>query len=139
MPWFQIYGTTELPVLGAHCDRHSGLHLFEDLAIVEVVDEHDRPVPPGRPGHRLLVTNLVARTQPLIRYAVTDLVTLAAEPCPCGRPYAVLSSVDGRSDEVLRLPGARGEPVAVHPLALRSPLATVPGLVQYRIVTRAAG
>ena len=61
--------------------------------------------PPGQPGHRLLVTNLVARAQPLIRYAVTDLVTAGAEPCPCGRPYP---------------PAARGRgPQRRHPAAAR--------------------
>ena len=39
------------------------MHLYEDLAIpVEVVDEHNRPVPPGRPGYKVLVTNLHNRT-----------------------------------------------------------------------------
>jgi phenylacetate-CoA ligase len=50
---------TEAGTLGSHCDRHTGIHLFEDQAIVEVVDERDRPVPGGRVGHKLLVTNLV--------------------------------------------------------------------------------
>ena len=80
------------------------------------------------------LTNLVARAQPLIRYAVSDLVTTGAAPCPCGRPYPLLRAVEGRSDDILRLPAEGGGRVAVHPLALRSPLAAVPGLKQYRIV-----
>ena len=118
VPWFQIYGTTEMPVLGAHCDRHTGLHLFEDLAIVEVVDD-----PP-----RLLVTNLVARAQPLIRYAVTDLTTAAPEPCPCGRPYRCSpgSTAGATTSCRCRPPAADG--CTVHPLALRGPMATVAGL-----------
>jgi phenylacetate-coenzyme A ligase PaaK-like adenylate-forming protein len=122
VPWFQIYGTTEMPVLGAHCDRHTGLHLFEDLAIVEVLED------------RLLMTNLVARAQPLIRYAVTDLTATAPAPCPCGRPYRLLAGVDGRGDDILSLPAAGGGRVTVHPLALRGPMATVAGLRQYRII-----
>jgi phenylacetate-CoA ligase len=132
--WFQIYGTTEVPLLGVHCSRHSGLHLFEDVAIVEVVDEHDRPVAPGEPGHRLLVTNLVNRSQPLIRYALSDMVTEAAEPCPCGRPFRLLRAVEGRSDDILHLPGEGGGEVTVHPLALRSVMAGVANLKQYRIL-----
>jgi len=128
VPWFEMYGATEAPVLGAHCAMHSGLHLFEDLTIVEVVDEHDRPVPPGQPGHRVLLTNLVNRTQPLIRYQLSDLVTLAAEPCPCGRPFRLLRAVDGRNDDILVM-----RDVPVHPAVFRSALAAVPGLRQYRI------
>jgi phenylacetate-CoA ligase len=132
--WFQIYGTTEVPLLGAHCSHHTGLHLFEDVAIVEVVDEHDRPVAPGQPGHRLLVTNLVNRGQPLIRYALSDMVTEATGPCPCGRPFRVLRAVEGRSDDILHLPGTGGGEVTVHPLALRSVMAGVANLKQYRIL-----
>ncbi|MET0832619.1 MAG: AMP-binding protein, partial [Actinomycetota bacterium] len=62
---FELYAMTEAGILGTHCEQHSGIHLFEDQAIVEVVDEHDRPVPDGQLGHKLLVTNLVTRTQPL--------------------------------------------------------------------------
>ncbi|HMG30955.1 MAG TPA: hypothetical protein VK585_12645 [Jiangellaceae bacterium] len=134
VPWFQIYGTTEVPTLGAHCSEHTGLHLFEDMAIVEVVDEHDQPVAPGQTGHRLLLTNLVNRTQPLIRYAISDMVAVAPHPCPCGRPYRLLTAVEGRNDDILRLPGVDGGEVAIHPLALRSPMAAVAGLKQYRIV-----
>ena len=128
VPWFELYGATEAPVLGAHCSEHTGLHLFEDLAIVEVVDEHDRPVPPGQPGHRVLLTNLVNRTQPLIRYALSDLVTVAPEPCPCGRPFRLLRAVDGRNGDIVVM----GD-VPVHPQSFRSALETVPGLRQYRI------
>ena len=53
VPWFQVYATTETAILGAHCSHHSGLHLFEDLVLVEVVDENDRPVAPGQRGGRL--------------------------------------------------------------------------------------
>jgi phenylacetate-coenzyme A ligase PaaK-like adenylate-forming protein len=64
---FELYAMTDAGIIGSHCDRHSGIHLFEDQAVVEVVDERDRPVPAGRVGHKLLVTNLVTLTQPLIR------------------------------------------------------------------------
>jgi phenylacetate-CoA ligase len=132
-PWFELYGTTENGILGSHCPTREGLHLMEDTTIVEIVDEHDRPVPPGRCGHKLLVTNLVNRVQPLIRYAISDMVTATGQPCPCGRPFRVLAGIQGRNDDILRLPAATGGEIAVHPLAIRSPLAAVPGLKQYRI------
>lgn len=131
---FNAYATTETGFLAADCDRHAGMHLFEDLACLEVVDAAGAPVPAGTEGARVLVTNLVNRTQPLIRMELTDLVTMSPEPCPCGRPFPLLARVEGRSDDVLRLPGLGGGTVALHPLALRSPLAAVAGLRQYRIV-----
>jgi phenylacetate-CoA ligase len=131
---FEMYGLTEAGIIGSHCDRHTGIHLFEDQAIVEVVDERDRPVPAGQLGYKLLITNLVTRVQPLIRYEVSDMVAMAAEPCPCGRPFRLLRGIEGRNDDILRLPAATGGTVAVHPLALRGALAGIPGLAQYKVV-----
>jgi phenylacetate-coenzyme A ligase PaaK-like adenylate-forming protein len=131
---FELYAMTEAGILGSHCDRHSGIHLFEDQAIVEVVDERGRPVPDGQVGHKLLVTNLVLRTQPLIRYEVSDMVAVAGERCPCGRPFRLLAAIEGRNDDILYLPAAAGGTAAVHPLALRTALAGIPGLAQYKVV-----
>jgi putative adenylate-forming enzyme len=130
----ELYAMTEAGILGSHCDRHSGIHLFEDQAIVEVVDERGRPVPAGQVGHKLLVTNLVTRTQPLIRYEVSDMVAVAGERCPCGRPFRLLAGIEGRNDDILYLPAAAGGTVAVHPLALRTALAGIPGLAEYKVV-----
>jgi putative adenylate-forming enzyme len=130
---FDVYGITEVGIFAVDCERHGGQHLFEDMAIVEVVDEAGRTVPDGEPGARLLVTNLFNRTQPLIRYELDDLVTISPEPCPCGRPLRVIAQLDGRSDDILHLPGPGGA-VAVHPHAVRSPLARFAELAQYRIV-----
>lgn len=131
---FNGYASTETGMLATDCDRHAGLHVLEDLVVLEVVGDDGAPVPPGTAGSRVLVTNLVNRTQPLIRFELTDLVTVSPDPCPCGRPYRVLAAVDGRSDDVLTLPAVAGGTVAVHPLALRSPLAGIAALRQYRIV-----
>ncbi|HWD47289.1 MAG TPA: phenylacetate--CoA ligase family protein [Actinomycetota bacterium] len=131
---FELYAMTEAGIVGSHCDRHTGIHLFEDQAIVEVVDERGRPVPDGQLGHKLLVTNLVNRTQPLLRYEVSDMVAMAPEPCPCGRPFRLLRGIEGRNDDILHLPAAAGGTVAVHPLALRGALAGIPGLAQYKVV-----
>jgi phenylacetate-coenzyme A ligase PaaK-like adenylate-forming protein len=91
-------------------------------------------VPDGEPGSRLLITNLFNRTQPLIRYELNDLVTVSPDPCPCGRPFPLLKSVEGRSDDVLEMPATEGGTIKVHPLTLRSPLAGVGALSEYRIV-----
>jgi phenylacetate-CoA ligase len=99
-----------------------------------VVDQRDRPVPPGQVGHKLLVTNLVTMTQPLIRYEVSDMVAVAQERCPCGRPFRLLAGIEGRNDDILHLPAAAGGTTAVHPLALRTALAGIPGLAQYKVV-----
>jgi phenylacetate-CoA ligase len=108
-----VYGTTE-GVWGSACED-GGIHLFEDTAIVENVDEDGRPVPDGEPGARILVTNLFNRVQPLIRFEISDMVTLDPARCICGRTSTRITSLHGRADDVLFLPGRDGT-VAVHPL-----------------------
>ena len=107
---FDVYATTE-GLWGCSCEEGDGIHLFEDLALVENVDAAGRPVPDGEPGAQLLVTNLFNRVQPLIRLAVSDMVTIDPEPCPCGRTLRRMRTIDGRADDVLELGG-----VAVHPM-----------------------
>jgi phenylacetate-CoA ligase len=123
---FDVYAATETSGIAAECSAHEGLHLFEDLVIVEVVDDAYRAVRPGDTGTRALVTVLSSRTLPLIRYELTDRVrTLSDEeataPCACGRSFRRIAGVEGRSDDVLRMPRADAateseDMVLVHPV-----------------------
>ena len=106
---YNFYATTE-GLYGHDCPEGS-MHLFDDMCIVENVDERGRPVPPGEVGARLLVTNLFNTALPLIRFEVSDLVAFEPEPCPCGRSLLRVRSLDGRAEEILNVGG-----VTVHPL-----------------------
>ena len=108
-----FYATTTEGAWGCSCERGAEIHMFEDMSIFENVDEERRPVPAGERGSRLLVTNLFNRVQPLIRFEVSDVLTIDSEPCPCGRTLRRLQSVDGRAEDVLSLPGEHGS-VAVN-------------------------
>lgn len=111
-----VYAATETAGIAAECARHTGLHLFEDLVITEVVDSSYRPVPVGEFGSKVLVTVLGSRTIPLIRYELSDSVRLApAEPCPCGRAFARIDSLQGREEESLSLAKFGGGHIAVQP------------------------
>jgi phenylacetate-CoA ligase len=130
---FDLYGTTESLYAG-DCGHHQGMHVFEDLGLMEVVDQRGDPVPDGVAGAKLLITSFIKRTQPVLRYEISDMVALTRNPCLCGRPLARMVSLEGRSDDVLRMEGADGQSIAVHPLTLRSPMAALPELRQYKIV-----
>jgi phenylacetate-coenzyme A ligase PaaK-like adenylate-forming protein len=130
---FDLYGTTE-GLYACDCEHHQGMHVFEDLGLIEVLDDHGDPAPNGIPGAKLLITSFIKHTQPLLRYEVSDMVALTTTPCPCGRPLARMVSVQGRSDDILRMPGTDGRTIAVHPLTLRGPMAGIPELRQYKIV-----
>lgn len=122
VPVFNVYAATETGGIAAECHQHRGMHLFEDLVIPEVVDDEYRPVPPGQTGDRLLVTVLSSRTIPLIRYEMTDRVRLGAQPCPCGLPFRLMDSIDGRTNDALELPSPDGRTVPVHPVVFHQAL-----------------
>ena len=123
-----FYATTE-GVWGHDCPEGS-MHLFDDMCIVENVDDDFRPVPDGEMGSRLLVTNLFNRVLPLIRFEVTDLVAIEPEPCPCGRTLTRVRSLEGRTEDVLSLGG-----VAVHPLQFGVVTAD-PDVREFQVVQR---
>jgi phenylacetate-coenzyme A ligase PaaK-like adenylate-forming protein len=128
-----VYATTEAPIVAVSSPQDAALDVAEDLLVLEVVDGAGRAVPDGVAGDRILVTSLASRTLPLIRYEIGDVVTTAPGPGPAGRPYRRLASVEGRSSDVLELPGLRGGTVAVHPFRLGRPLAAFPDVRQFQL------
>jgi phenylacetate-coenzyme A ligase PaaK-like adenylate-forming protein len=68
---------------------------------------------------------LINYAQPLIRYELTDSVVESPLPNPAGRPRRCLLSVDGRTADILYLPGADGATVPVHPSVLGSAVAPI--------------
>ena len=124
---FDGYGATEAGGwLAAETSDHTGLYLYEDNLIVEVVDEQYRPVPPGVYGDKVLITVLTSRTQPLIRYELSDSVRLAADTDSGNLPFARIDGIQGRTEDLLRLPGVSGGEVAVHPITFHHVLDSLP-------------
>jgi phenylacetate-coenzyme A ligase PaaK-like adenylate-forming protein len=135
---FDIYGTQE-GLRAMECNPGQGMHIFEDLGIVEVVDENNCPVPDGTLGHKILFTSLFGFTQPVIRYEITDMMVLAPEPCPCGQPFRRILAINGRNDDVLYLQGRRGRQVAVHPVHFWNVLESFANIRQYQVVHESYG
>ncbi len=102
-----------------------------DGCIAEPVDELYRPVPPGTPSARVLVTNLYNRVQPLIRYELADSFTRQPD---AGQHGHLRATVQGRSDEVFRYENAD-----IHPLVLRSVLVTSPAVSDYQVKQTPSG
>jgi putative adenylate-forming enzyme len=136
---FNMFGATESAPVAGECSFHTGLHLFEDFTIVEVIAENNRPGPPGQVGDKLLLTVLYRRTQPLIRYEVADMVRVSTrEPCPCGRPFAQLETIVGRTGEGLHFQTLTGKEEAVSTLQFETIFDPLP-ISGWQIVQEADG
>ena len=131
---FESYSLTELLLAGCDCSFHQGIHIFEDICILEVVDRQNQPVPDGCMGDKILITNLFNYTQPLIRYEVTDMLALKKENCDCGRPFRLIGDISGRSDDIIYLSGLRDNRIPVHPFLFRTVIATTPEIKEFQII-----
>ena len=136
---FNAYGATEAGAgLAAETSDHTGMYLFEDNAMVEVVDEHYRAVPPGVYGEKVLITTLFSRTQPLLRYELSDSIRLAPDTGGSHLPFARIDGIQGRTEDILRLPGVSGGEVAVHPITFHHVLDSLP-VSGWQVVQEADG
>ena len=136
---FNVYGSTEGGAFNMDCALHHGIHVAEDLTILEIVDEKNQPVPAGSPGFKVLITNLFNYTQPLIRYEISDMLTLSGESCPCGRPFKLIEKINGRNDDIIYLPDIRGRNFPVHPLHFASILGAIDEIREYRVIQEDTG
>lgn len=108
VPVLDTYGMGECIFLTSGCAAGPGAHVNADWAVLEVVDGRDRPVPAGRLGQKVLVTNLANSVLPLIRYEVGDQVEMAAQPCRCGNRLPRVARVVGRAADVFWLRSGAG-------------------------------
>lgn len=113
-------------MVASECNQHCGLHFFEDLHIVETVDEKNGPAPPGEPGSRILITDLSKYTQPLIRYDLGDLVRTAVDSCRCGRPFILAEEIQGRTREILYFPSVNHGQVVLQPSVFHQVMDALP-------------
>jgi phenylacetate-coenzyme A ligase PaaK-like adenylate-forming protein len=102
-PILDDYAMGECLFLSNGCPTSGGMHVNADWAIVEVVDEENQPVPNGTKGTKVLLTNLANMVQPLIRYEIGDVLTMATEPCGCGSQLPLIARVEGRDSDILTL------------------------------------
>jgi phenylacetate-coenzyme A ligase PaaK-like adenylate-forming protein len=128
-----VYGTSEGGGTGVGCDRGS-THLSEDQLIVEPVDLAGRAVPPGERSAKIYLTNLYNPVLPLIRYEITDEVTVLPGPCACGSGHRRIADVQGRLDDVFSYGGRR-----VHPHLFRTALGREADVVEYQVRQTPAG
>ncbi len=133
-----IYGLSEIvgPGVSSEClEGRDGAHVNEDHFLVEVVDPGTgEPLADGEVGE-LVFTTLTKEALPLLRYRTGDLASVTREPCVCGRTFARMSRVVGRTDDMLIIRG-----VNVFPSEIERTLLAIPELApHYQLVVERPG
>ncbi len=129
---FDIYGLTELcgPGVSVECPEHTGLHIWEDHFLVEIIDPKSGDVLPAGEEGELVFTTLTKTGLPLLRFRTRDVSVVETEKCGCGRTHSRMMRVTGRSDDMLIIRG-----VNVFPSQIEYVIMGFPELAaQYQIV-----
>ena len=124
---FDIYGMTEtggIGTTGQDCKAHSGIHVWEDQYITEIVDPvTGAPVPDGEYGE-VVFTSLTREAMPIIRYRTHDISRIVSrDTCACGRTHLRLDRITGRTDDMLIVKG-----VNFYPRQVEQALMEIPGV-----------
>ena len=118
-----IYGLSEIigPGVSVECiEAQSGLHVFEDHFIPEIIDPRTEEVLPyGTPGE-LVFTTITKEAFPVIRYRTRDISILHPEPCRCGRTMVRMGRVQGRSDDMLIIRGVNVFPSQIESVIMET-------------------
>ncbi|MDR2659929.1 MAG: phenylacetate--CoA ligase [Spirochaetaceae bacterium] len=104
---FNSYGLSEMngPGVAFECQCKSGMHLWEDAFLAEIIDpETLEPLPDGETGE-LTLTTLCREAMPILRYRTRDITSFYTEVCQCGRTHRRIHRIKGRSDDMLIING----------------------------------
>ena len=129
-PLYMTYASTELGAsLGAECPEKTGYHLHEYDYAVEILN-------PDADGFgEVVFTTLTRSVMPLVRYRTRDVARLVPGRCPCGLPFRRLSTIRGRTDEVIAC--VWGD---VHPALFEELLRGIPGIGdEWQVALRESG
>lgn len=133
VPVFDHYGCEEVGPISAECERHEGMHINTDQLVVEFLREDGSPARPGEPG-LVVVTDLLNREMPLIRYRMEDMAEPIDGCCSCGRGLPLMKNVSGRvADFLVRGDGSRVAGVSL----IENTLTRIAGIEQMQIVQEA--
>lgn len=115
-----IYGLSEIigPGVSSECSCKSGLHVFEDHFIPEIINPETREVlPPGQKGE-IVFSTITKEAFPVLRYRTRDISSLNYEQCACGRTHVRMNRVSGRSDDMLIIRGVNVFPSQIESVLL---------------------
>ncbi len=100
---YQLYGAAEAMHMAHECPRRNGLHVDAERYLLEI----RRRRQPYTGSGSLLITDMMNRVMPLIRYEIGDHVQFADQPCDCGDRTPLIRSISGKRAEIFRTPSGK--------------------------------
>lgn len=117
-PVVNFYGASESLALGVETAPAQGMVLFDDLNILETAEDG------------VYLTCLYNYAQPLIRYRLSDHLTLNPPKPGSGCPFTCATGLLGRNEDLLWFEDGRGNREFLHPLAIEG--FCIEGLLDYQ-------
>jgi len=117
-PAYDTYGINECGSIAVESQFRSGMHVFEDAFVMELLDADMRSrVADGEKG-TMVVTSLFKHAAPMIRFNTNDVSQFAQNSCPSGSAHRRLTKIFGRSDNMVKLRGVNVFPEAIGAIVL---------------------
>jgi phenylacetate-CoA ligase len=117
-PTYDTYGINECGSIAVESEHRSGMHIFEDAFVLELLDpESLAAAAPGTSG-TMHVTSLFKYAAPMIRFNTNDVSQFAEGDCPSGSVHRRLTRILGRSDNMVKLRGINVFPEAIGAIVL---------------------
>lgn len=97
--WFQCsvydaYVSNEAGFVGVECRFKSGIHVFTDRILLEVLTEEGKLVRTG--SGELIITNKENWAMPFVRYQSGDFGIVSNQRCECGHIGPTIKEISGR-------------------------------------------
>ena len=124
------YGSEEVALIACECEQHQGMHLNIEHLYIEFLRPDGTAAALGEEG-TIVITDLLNRGMPFIRYRIEDVGVPSERRCACGRGLPLMERVTGRVADFLRR--RDGSMVAGVSLVERT-LTAIPGLEQLQVV-----
>ena len=90
-----------MALIASECERHQGLHLNIEHLFIEFLRPDGTQAAPGEEG-TIVITDLINRGMPFIRYRIEDVGVPSDRRCTCGRGLPLMERVTGRVADYLK-------------------------------------
>jgi len=124
------YGCEEVSLIGCECEKHEGMHMNIEHLLIEFIKDDGCQAEPGEDGN-IVVTDLMNKAMPFIRYQVEDVGVPLNRLCSCGRGLPLMGKVTGRvADFLIKSDGTKVAGISL----IENTLTRIPGIDQMQII-----